>query len=86
MVVAGRIVPKTSPCTAPTASHWEMSVTNMRVRTTSSIFPPSASIAAWMICSARRVCSATVFGNVPSAFTPTVPVIAIVLPTRTARE
>ncbi len=52
MVVAGRMVPKNSPCARPTSSHWEMSVTYMRVRTTSSSRAPSASSAVWMLRSA----------------------------------
>ena len=35
MVATGRISPNTSACTAPTSRHSEMSVTYMRVRTTS---------------------------------------------------
>jgi hypothetical protein len=86
MVVAGRISPNTSPCAAATSSHREMSVTNMRVRITCSSRPPSASRAARMISSARRVCSVTDGAYVPSALIPTVPVTAITFPLRTARE
>jgi len=35
MVAAGRISPKTCGCTAPTSRRREMSVTKIRVRTTS---------------------------------------------------
>ena len=62
------------------------SVTNMRVRMTCSIFPPRASMAAWMIASERRVWSARDLEYVPSALMPTVPVTAMMLPLRTARE
>ncbi len=86
IVVAGRIAPNTSACAAPISCHCEMSVTNMRVRTTSSMRPPSASTAARMMASARRVCAPAVVANVPSASIPTVPETAIVLPARTARE
>ena len=40
-VVAGRILPNTSPCTWPSASASAMSVTNIRVRTTSSRHAPA---------------------------------------------
>ena len=39
--VAGRICPKNSPCALPTFSHCAMSVTYMRVRTTSFIVAPA---------------------------------------------
>src|SRR5262245_9173884 len=62
MEVAGRMAPKTSPCARPTSPAAAMSVTNMRVRTTCSRRPPSASMAAPMIASARRACSPAVGG------------------------
>jgi hypothetical protein len=60
MLVAGRIAPNTSPCARPTSSKLAMSVTNIRVRTTCSTRPPSASMAARMIASARRAWSPAV--------------------------
>jgi len=78
--------PKSAPCTADTSSLLEMSVTNMRVRMTCSRRPPSASMAARMISSARRACSAIEGAYVPSALIPTVPLTAITFPVRTARE
>src|SRR5262245_2521372 len=62
MLVAGRMSRNTSPCARPTSSNAAMSVTKMRVRTTSSIPPPSASMAARMIARARRACSPMVAG------------------------
>src|SRR5436190_270711 len=85
-VVAGRTSPNTVPCAAATSSQREMSVTNMRVRITCSSRPPSASSAARMISSARRVCSVIDGAYVPSASIPTVPLTAITFPVRTARE
>ena len=41
MVATGRTSRKTSPWARPTASHCEMSVTNMRVRTTWRISAPA---------------------------------------------
>src|SRR5260221_6959220 len=38
IAVAGRILPKNSPCARPTFSHSAMLATNMRVRTTSFFF------------------------------------------------
>ncbi len=66
-------------------SHWEMSVTKRRVRTTSVSRPPSDSIAAWMISIARRVCAAAPTEKLPSAASPTVPVTVMTSPVRTAR-
>ncbi len=56
MEVAGRIGAKYSPWTRPTSSQRLMSVTNMRVRTTSSSRAPTCSRASWIRRSASRAC------------------------------
>jgi hypothetical protein len=58
IVVAGRISPKTSPCARPISSQRPMSVTNIRVRTTSAIENPARSRACSMMARACRVCAA----------------------------
>ncbi len=55
--VAGRISPKASACARPTSSHREMSVTKMRVRTTSSSEESSCSRAQATFLNACAVCS-----------------------------
>src|SRR3712207_6117666 len=68
MAVAGRILPKASPCTRPTSSHRLMSVTYIRVRTTSARVKPARSRAVAIAAMAWRVCAATSPGcaTVPS--------------------
>src|SRR4029077_17527617 len=44
IVAAGRIAPKTSPCTVTTASQYETSVTKVRSRTISARSPPASFI------------------------------------------
>ncbi len=57
MVDAGRTSAKTSPCARPTASQSRMSVTNIRVRTTSAGDAPHVASASTTISSATRACS-----------------------------
>ena len=85
MVLAGRICPKTSPCTAPTASASAASTTYWRVRTTSSGRPPSSARAARAISQQRRVWVVTSGSTLPSGQIGAVPLTATVVPTRTAR-
>src|SRR5262245_20429718 len=59
---AGRTSRKNSPCTRPITSACPMSTTKMRVRITWASVPPRASMAAWMISRARRVCAAAPAG------------------------
>ena len=57
IVEAGRTVANTSPWARPTSVHRPMSVTKMRVRTTSSIRAPTSCRASAIRCSASRACS-----------------------------
>src|SRR5258707_13174178 len=88
MLVAGRMVPQNSPWTRPTSSQREMSVTNMRVRTTSFSDAPARSSARSTL---RRVCTAWARMS-PAPTTRPLSSVAVVpetlttLPTRTARE
>ena len=52
----GRTCPNTSACARPYSSKRAMSVTNMRVRTTSSTDAPACASAAAMFASACRAC------------------------------
>ena len=54
-VAAGRISPKTAPWTARISSQRVMSVTNIRVRTTSARAKPASARAASMISRTARV-------------------------------
>lgn len=84
--VAGRMSPKTSPCTRPTSSHREMSVTNSRVRTTSAMVNPARSSDCSMIASACRVCAAASPGWATSPSTvEVVPLTQAVSPRTTTR-
>lgn len=56
MLVAGRCSPKNSACARPKSSQREMSVTNMRVRTTCSRPAPSSRSAFSMISRLRLAC------------------------------
>jgi hypothetical protein len=56
-VAAGRISPKTSPWARATPSQWAASVTNMRVRTTSSGRAPASASAATMMSRQRLACA-----------------------------
>ena len=58
IVVAGRMSPKTSPCARPISSQREMSVTNIRVRTTSASVNPARSRACSIDRQACRVWAA----------------------------
>src|SRR5690606_13419394 len=62
-----------------------MSVTNMRIRTTSPMCPPSCSICSRINWKQRSAWASALSLTEPSASTPTVPETAIVLPTRIAR-
>ena len=64
MVATGRMSPNTSACTAPTARHWPMSVTNIRVRTTSASVAPTWCNADSMRRNASRAWAA-ISGPVP---------------------
>lgn len=48
-VVTGRISPKNLPWAVPISSHFAISVTNIRVRTTSFSVPPALTSASWML-------------------------------------
>ena len=80
MVATGRMSPNTSACTAPTSRHREMSVTNMRVRTTSDSDAPASCSAVSMRRKASRAWAAM------SSPAPVVPATAMYGPMRTARE
>jgi hypothetical protein len=87
-LVAGRMLPNTSPCTRPMASHAPMSTTYMRVRTTCSSPAPARSSAARMLSSTWRICAA---GSPTPTMPPSGPVAVVPEtwtkgPTRTARE
>lgn len=86
--VAGRTLPKTSPCARPTSSQRLMSVTNIRVRTTCSGPAPTSRKASTTRRSASRACAPT--SSPPTAPPPTaaavVPATDTQEPTRTARE
>ena len=88
MDVAGRMKPKTSPCARPTSSHRLMSVTNMRVRTTSCNPAPASSRADAILRSTSRACAP--MSSPPTAPPPSaaavVPATNTHCPTRTARE
>ncbi len=56
IVVTGRMSPNTSPWARPTPSQCPVSVTNMRVRTTSASPAPTRASAASTFSSAWRVC------------------------------
>ena len=79
IVVTGRMSPNTSACTAPTSPHRLMSVTNIRVRTTSDNDTPASRSAVSMRRNASRVCVAM---SSPGAV---VPATTTSGPTRTAR-
>src|SRR6185295_9026548 len=57
IVAAGRTSRKSSPCARPTASHCPMSVTNIRVRTTSLRLAPARESAFSMFRSAWTACA-----------------------------
>jgi hypothetical protein len=64
--VAGRILPKASPCTCATASPWAASTRNTRVRTTSPSVAPDSRRASSMISRHRRACTPTSGSTWPS--------------------
>jgi hypothetical protein len=64
--VAGRILPKASPCTCATASPWAASTRNTRVRTTSRSVAPDSRRASSMISRHRRACTPTSGSTWPS--------------------
>src|SRR4029450_13159860 len=73
-VVAGRTVPKTSPCARPTSSMSSVRVTYMRVRTTSSAPAPACSSAARTMSRQRRAWpEASGRGAAPPGTTPAAP-------------
>ena len=88
IVFAGRMLPKNSPWTAATCSQSCMRVNKILVRKTSESLPPSRSMADWIISRQRRAwAAASPFANVlPSGPSGAVPVTAMTLPLRTARE
>ena len=84
--VAGRMAAKISPCTRPMASHCVMSVTYIRVRTTSAKPAPTCSRARAMLSRQRRTCAAaSPATNAPSGPVDVVPDTSATGPTRTAR-
>src|SRR6185503_17931926 len=88
MDVAGRIPPKNSPWARPTCSHWEMSVTYIRVRTTCSSRAPARASARSML---RSVCTACAYASPapttrPASSVAVVPETWTTRSTRTARE
>ena len=88
MVAAGRMSRKIWPWARPTASQREMSVTYMRVRTTSRKLAP----ASWSACSMfSKHWRAWAYGSPLPTIFPSSPVAVVPghvtpLPTRTARE
>jgi len=87
-VVAGRMSRNSSPCARPICSHWPMSVTKMRVRTTSSRREPARPSAASML---RSTCTAWAYASPlptsrPSGPIAVVPETTTCAPMRTARE
>src|ERR1700744_4523995 len=83
MVAAGRIAPKSSPWTLPTASQSSGWVRYMRVRTTSRSVAPASVSARSMILKTWRVCSSAEAWSAPTG---PVPETCTVFPMRTARE
>src|SRR3954447_6876500 len=84
--VAGRMSPKTSPWARPISSQREMSVTNIRVRTTSARGKPARSRDSRIVASACRVCAPASPGctTAPST-TDVVPLTHAVSPRTTTR-
>lgn len=80
--------PNTSACTRPTSCQRLMSVTKMRVRTTSCTPDPACSRAVAMRRSASRVCAAMSLPPTapPPSAAAVVPATDTHGPTRTARE
>ena len=87
IVAAGWIAPKTSPWTAMTSGQREMSVTNMRVRTTSSSVKPASPSAVAMMASVALAWAAMSPGcaDRPSGPASVVPATQQPSPTTTAR-
>jgi hypothetical protein len=88
MLVAGRIVPKYSPCARPTFSQSAIFVTKIRVRTTSFKLAPAFASAASMFLIVCTVCACTspaptIFPSGPVAV---VPDTLMKFPMRTALE
>src|SRR3974390_3765881 len=88
MVDAGRILPNTSPWARPASSHLEMSVTYVRVRTTSRRLAPAPARARSMFFSVCTACAYTLSAPtiLPSSPVATVPATVTNGPTFTARE
>src|SRR4029077_3053768 len=87
-VLAGRMSRNTSPCARPTRSQSAMSVTYMRVRTTSASEAPACASARSMFLSAWTACTcASPMPTIrPSGPVAVVPDTWMVDPTRTPRE
>ena len=87
-VETGNISPKNFPCTFATSIMYSLSVTKIRVRTTSDMVPPACSIARWIFSRTYWVWAATSPSpkKFPCASTAVVPATSMNWPTLTARE